>query len=99
MHEGTADYERISSWVRLLVAFVEHAIDMADRGAASQPATFSGGRTSQEKLALLFEWVVKDRKLRDFYIGRTGGGPSSSSSTGNKRARSTSCCHEEACEC
>uniref|UniRef100_A0A7S0Q6V5 YEATS domain-containing protein n=1 Tax=Coccolithus braarudii TaxID=221442 RepID=A0A7S0Q6V5_9EUKA len=88
MHEGTADFQRVGSWVRLLVAFVEHAVSEADVGMTARPKTFAEGRTPQDKLAKLFEWVVKDRKLRDFYLSSACS--SSCPSSGVKRSR---------CEC
>jgi len=51
-------------WVRFCVAFV-HAC-----GVGREPRTFKSSTPAWEKLERLFEWVVKDPKLRNYFIQR-----------------------------
>ena len=63
-HSATYEYPKISNWVRFLIAFVEASLENP------APDNFLDHRTAEQKLERLFEWVVKDRLLRNFYYDR-----------------------------
>lgn len=86
MHHGTSEYARIGAWVRLLVLFVDQAISVAEAGR--QPASFAPHTGPDEQLQRLFQWVVKDRALRDYWTA-VAGRPSSARPV--KRQRACAC--------
>ena len=95
MHQGTSEYARIGGWVRLMVHFVEHALGKPADDPAHPPAAFTEERTPMDKLQRLFQWVVKDRRLRDYWLAVARQGEASSSC---KRARRCECVGEHTCD-
>lgn len=63
-HAATMNYEKVSSWVRFCVAFVTNSAKLAT------PSPFASNRSVEFQFKALFEYVIKDRALRDFYLHR-----------------------------
>mmetsp|Transcript_31364 Transcript_31364/g.43517 ORF Transcript_31364/g.43517 Transcript_31364/m.43517 type:complete len:432 (-) Transcript_31364:283-1578(-) len=63
-HSGTFEYKKVSAWIRLLVLFVENSARLKSSRA------FLANKSEKEKLQKMFEWVVKDRYVLDFYNKR-----------------------------
>ena len=63
-HSATANYAKVSAWVRFCVAFCLNSAKLAP------PTPFSKGRSVNYKIKALFQYVIKDRALRDFYMKR-----------------------------
>lgn len=63
-HSATINYEKVSSWVRFCVAFCNNSAKLA------QPTPFNENRSLDYKFEALFQYVIKDRALRDYYQQR-----------------------------
>ncbi|KAK3283934.1 hypothetical protein CYMTET_8390 [Cymbomonas tetramitiformis] len=64
-HSSTHEYGKVGPWIRLLVLFVENSARL------KSPQAFLDDKTVDHKFAKFFEWVIKDRYLRDFYVERS----------------------------
>jgi len=60
-HSGTSNFEKISTWVRFCMAIVTNSSQF------KEPSALKKSRTLDEQLEMLFEYVIKDRALRDTF--------------------------------
>jgi hypothetical protein len=60
-HSATTSYDKVSHWVRFCVAFCNNSAKLAP------PTPFSENRDVDYKFDALFQYVIKDRALRDYY--------------------------------
>jgi len=63
-HSATLDYTKVSSWIRFCTAFVNNSARLAS------PKSFQEGRDLDFQFYALFQYVIKDRALREFYNTR-----------------------------
>jgi hypothetical protein len=63
-HSATINYQKVAAWVRLCTLFVQNSASL------KAPKPFKDGRTVDFGMDALFQFVIKDRALRDFYKGR-----------------------------
>ena len=63
-HSATMNYEKVSSWVRFCVAFVTNSAKF------KAPTSFASQRPLEDQFHALFQFVIKDRALRNFYWNR-----------------------------
>jgi len=63
-HSATMSYEKVGSWVRLCVAFCMNSAKLR------APSHFKDGTSMEDMFQGLFQFVIKDRALRDFYSNR-----------------------------
>jgi len=63
-HSATTNYEKVSTWVRFCVAFCVNSAKLAP------PTPFASSRSLDYKFNALFQYVIKDRALRDYYTLR-----------------------------
>mmetsp|Transcript_26077 Transcript_26077/g.31659 ORF Transcript_26077/g.31659 Transcript_26077/m.31659 type:complete len:441 (-) Transcript_26077:1139-2461(-) len=63
-HSASFEYPKVANWVRLVIMFVDNSAKF------QSPSAFLSSRSAEEKLPRMFEWVIKDRVLRDFYKER-----------------------------
>ncbi len=63
-HSSTVDYLKISAWVRFCISFCYNAAKLAE------PTPFKMSKSVSDKFDALFQYVVKDRALRDYYRKR-----------------------------
>lgn len=63
-HSATVNYEKVSYWIRFCVAFVLNSAKLPS------PTPFADNKSIDNKLDALFQFVIKDRALRDFYLDR-----------------------------
>lgn len=63
-HSGTSDFKKINAWIRFCVLFVT----MSKRNVA--PKCLKDSRGVEEEFDMLFEYVVKDRALKAFFVER-----------------------------
>jgi len=63
-HSATLNYDKISSWVRFCTAFVTNSARLPS------PKSFKEGRDLDFQFIALFQYVIKDRALRNFYKER-----------------------------
>mmetsp|Transcript_17313 Transcript_17313/g.25217 ORF Transcript_17313/g.25217 Transcript_17313/m.25217 type:complete len:210 (+) Transcript_17313:343-972(+) len=65
-HSATMSYEKVSAWVRFCIAFCHTSARL------KAPTPFQQGRSLEKKFDALFQYVVKDRAMRNFYSKRRG---------------------------
>jgi len=63
-HSATVQYPKISSWIRFCVALVRNSARLAP------PSAGSDGQSLEKQFDGLFQYVIKDRALRNFYRHR-----------------------------
>ena len=63
-HSATANYEKVSAWVRLCLLFV------ANSAKLQAPKAFKQSRSLDYQFEALFQFVIKDRALRNYYRAR-----------------------------
>ena len=63
-HSATANYEKVSAWVRFCLLFVANAAKL------QAPKAFKQSRSVDEHFEALFQFVIKDRALRNYYRNR-----------------------------
>ena len=63
-HSSTVNYEKVSHWVRFCILFTIHSAKLAP------PSSFKDDRDLDFKFDALFNYVIKDRALRQFYRAR-----------------------------
>ncbi|GKY96023.1 hypothetical protein MPSEU_000562800 [Mayamaea pseudoterrestris] len=63
-HSGTMNYAKVSAWVRFCLAFVTNSAKLR------APKAFKSSRSLDDQLEALFQFVIKDRALRNYYRGR-----------------------------
>ena len=63
-HSATYDYHKIAAWVRFCIWFVVHAAKFRP------PKAFAVGRSNEYKFQALFDYIIKDRALKQFYTAR-----------------------------
>lgn len=63
-HSGTSNFGKISNWVRLCMAIVTNSAEF--RG----PSALKKSRTPKKQFEMLFEYVIKDRALRESFRRR-----------------------------
>ncbi|CAB9524180.1 Putative amidoligase enzyme [Seminavis robusta] len=63
-HSATSNSRKVSSWVRFCVTLVSNSARLA------APSPFKEDRDVDFQFEALFQFVVKDRALRDYYRGR-----------------------------
>jgi hypothetical protein len=63
-HSGTSNFEKISAWVRLCMAIATNSARF------KEPSALKNSRTLEEQFEMLFEYVIKDRALRDTFQRR-----------------------------
>ena len=63
-HSGTMNYEKVAAWIRFCAVFC------ANSSKFQPPSVFKENTTFQTKFDALFQYVVKDRALREFYKQR-----------------------------
>jgi hypothetical protein len=63
-HSASMNYEKIGAWVRFCVLFCWNSAKLR------APTPFAEGRNTERKFNALFQFVIKDRALRDFYRKR-----------------------------
>lgn len=64
-HSATLNYDKVSAWIRFCVAFCSNSAKLAS------PKPFDENRSIDFKFDALFQYVIKDRALRDYYRGRS----------------------------
>jgi hypothetical protein len=65
-HSATCKYEKIMAWVRFCLTLVHQSIHQPRPSALKGSAAFS----LKEQFELLFEQVIQDRKLQEYYSKR-----------------------------
>jgi hypothetical protein len=65
-HSATSNYEKIMAWVRFCLTLVHQSIHQPRPSALKGSAAFS----LKEQFELLFEQVIQDRKLQEYYSKR-----------------------------
>lgn len=63
-HSATMNYEKVASWVRFCILFIHNSARLRS------PTPFAEGSSMEKKISCLFQFVIKDRALRDFYMKR-----------------------------
>jgi len=63
-HSGTFEYEKVRAWIRFCVLLSFNAARLR------APTSFSSQTSVEEQFQALFQYVIKDRALRDYYKGR-----------------------------
>ncbi len=63
-HSASMNYDKISVWIRFCIAFVQNSAKLPS------PKPFNDDRSVDYKVDKLFEWVIKDRALRNMYMER-----------------------------
>ena len=63
-HESSKDKTTVTNWIRFCAAFVKNSTRLRS------PLSLKETTSIEEEFDLLFEYVVKDRALRNFYRGR-----------------------------
>lgn len=63
-HSATINYQKVAGWVRFCTLFVQNSAKY------KAPTPFKQGRTVDFGMDALFQYVIKDRALRNFYKGR-----------------------------
>jgi Putative amidoligase enzyme len=63
-HSATANSRKVNSWVRFCITLVNNSAQLA------APKPFRRGRDLDFQFNALFQFVVKDRALREYYRGR-----------------------------
>ena len=63
-HSATINYPKVAAWVRFCTLLVQNSASL------KAPTPFKQGRTVDFGMDALFQYVIKDRALRDFYKGR-----------------------------
>ena len=66
-HSGTSNFEKISNWVRLCMVIVTNSADF------KEPSALKKSRTPQQQFEMFFEYVIKDRALRESFHRRQTG--------------------------
>jgi hypothetical protein len=65
-HESSKDKTTVTNWIRFCAAFVKNSARLRS------PLSLKETTSIEEEFDLLFEYVVKDRALRNFYRDRKG---------------------------
>jgi hypothetical protein len=63
-HSATINYQKVAAWVRFCTLLVQNSASL------KAPTPFKEGRTVDFGMDALFQYVIKDRALRNFYKGR-----------------------------
>lgn len=63
-HSGTFEYEKVRAWIRFCVLLCFNAARLR------APTSFSSTTGLDEQFQALFQFIIKDRALRDYYKGR-----------------------------
>jgi hypothetical protein len=63
-HSATVKYPKVAAWIRFCMGLVENLAKLAP------PRSFQEDRSLNFKWDALFQYVIKDRALRDFYKQR-----------------------------
>jgi hypothetical protein len=63
-HSATTNSRKVDSWVRFCVAMVRHSVKL------KAPKNFKSSRDVDFQFEALFQYLIKDRSLRDFYRRR-----------------------------
>ncbi|CAJ1960364.1 unnamed protein product [Cylindrotheca closterium] len=63
-HSATFEYEKVRAWIRFCVLLTSNAAKLR------APTSFSSDKTVDEQLEALFQYVLKDRDLRNYYRSR-----------------------------
>lgn len=63
-HSATMSYEKVGAWIRFCVLFCWNSAKFRP------PTPFREGSSMEKKFNALFQFVIKDRALRDFYSKR-----------------------------
>jgi len=66
-HSGTSNFDKISKWVRLCMVIVTNSADF------KEPSALKKSRTPQQQFEMFFEYVIKDRALRESFHRRQTG--------------------------
>ena len=63
-HSATSNSRKVNSWVRLCIALVTNSARLAS------PSAFRKDRDLDFQFGALFQYVIKDRALREYYRNR-----------------------------
>jgi hypothetical protein len=63
-HSSTASAKKVAHWVRFCILFVQNSI------ANKPPLALKAGRTVDDQMKMMFQYVIKDRFLEHFYQER-----------------------------
>ena len=63
-HSATMNYEKVSSWIRFCIFFCWNSATL------QSPTPFKESSSLEKKMNGLFQFVIKDRALRNFYRKR-----------------------------
>ena len=63
-HSATMEYEKVGAWTRFCVLFCLNSAKLR------APKPFAENRSTKRKFEALFQFVIKDRALREFYRKR-----------------------------
>jgi Putative amidoligase enzyme len=63
-HSATSNPKKVNNWVRFCITLVNNSAQLAS------PSPFRKGKDIDSQFEALFQFVVKDRALRDYYRGR-----------------------------
>jgi hypothetical protein len=64
LHQGTHNVEKITNWIRLLLIFVKNSC------SGKVPDNFKSSTKPKDKYEKLFQWVINDRYLYEYYNKR-----------------------------
>jgi hypothetical protein len=64
LHQGTHNVEKITNWILLLLIFVRNSC------SGKVPDNFKSSTSPKEKYERLFQWVINDRYLYEYYNKR-----------------------------
>eukprot|EP00501_MAST-03F_sp_TOSAG23-6_P000213 GSMAST32.ASY1.ANO1.216.1 assembled CDS len=63
-HSGTSEYKKVANWIRFTIAFISNSATLR------APQSFSATSSDEKEFNALFNYVIKDRYLKDFYDRR-----------------------------
>ena len=81
LHQGTHSIEKITNWIYLLILFTKNTCE------GKMPGNFKSNTSPKEKFEKLFQWVINDRYLYEYYKKRM------------KELNSNDCLDEKDCDC
>mmetsp|Transcript_36235 Transcript_36235/g.73985 ORF Transcript_36235/g.73985 Transcript_36235/m.73985 type:complete len:462 (-) Transcript_36235:145-1530(-) len=83
-HSATSNYKKVNAWVRFCLAMVNNSAKFV------APKALKSTRTTNEQFDFLFQYVIKDRVICDFYKERRA---ELQNQRNSSSASGSTCCH------